>query len=48
VYRRRAEDYLARNDGFFVRGYREWLRRYAWRPVAPVAHPIFQGPSSHG
>ncbi|RLK38647.1 fatty acid desaturase [Cupriavidus plantarum] len=45
VYRRRASDYLARNDGFFVRGYREWLRRYAWRAVAPVAHPMFQGPS---
>lgn len=43
VYRRRAHDYLARNDGFFVRGYREWLVRYAWRAVAPVVHPQFDG-----
>ncbi|SDP60704.1 Fatty acid desaturase [Ralstonia sp. 25mfcol4.1] len=43
VYRRRAHDYLARNDGFFVRGYREWLVRYAWRMVAPVVHPRFDG-----
>ncbi len=46
VYRRRAPDYLARNDGFFVRGYREWLVRYAWRAVAPVTHPLFQQPSN--
>lgn len=43
VYRRRACDYLARNEGFFVRGYREWLLRYAWRAVAPVVHPRFDG-----
>ena len=43
VYRRRAQDYLARNDGFFVGGYREWLVRYAWRVVAPVVHPQFEG-----
>ncbi|PLP99342.1 fatty acid desaturase [Cupriavidus pauculus] len=43
VYRRRAHDYLARNDGFFVQGYREWLVRYAWRAVAPVVHPRFDG-----
>lgn len=41
VYRRRARDYLARHDGFFVPGYREWLVRYAWRAVAPVVHPRF-------
>ncbi len=46
VYRRRAHDYLARNDGFFVRGYREWVVRYAWRAVAPVAHPLFHKPSA--
>ncbi|WP_454741998.1 fatty acid desaturase [Cupriavidus necator] len=45
VYRRRADDYLARNDGFLVRGYGEWLVRYALRAAAPVAHPLFHGPS---
>lgn len=49
VYRRRARDYLARNDGFFVRGYREWMVRYAWRAAAPVVHPQFNGASAdHG
>lgn len=43
VYRRRAHDYLTRNEGFFVQGYREWLVRYAWRAVAPVVHPRFDG-----
>lgn len=46
VYRRRAHDYLARNDGFFVRGYGEWLIRYTWRAVAPVVHPLFHKPSA--
>ena len=45
VYRRRAGDYLARNGGFLVRGYGEWLVRYALRAAAPVAHPLFHGPS---
>lgn len=45
VYRRRADDYLVRNGGFHVRGYREWLIRYALRVAAPVAHPLFHGPS---
>lgn len=44
VYRRRAHDYLTRSDGFLVRGYGEWLVRYAWRAVAPVIHPRFDGP----
>ena len=44
VYRRRADDYLARNDGFHVRGYGEWLVRHALRAAAPVAHPLFHGP----
>lgn len=56
VYRRRAHDYLTRNDGFFVQGYREWLVRYAWRAVAPVVHPRFdamldlriEGAGDHG
>lgn len=46
VYRRRASDYLARNDGFLVHGYREWLVRYALRAAAPVAHPLFDAPST--
>ncbi|SPK70504.1 Fatty acid desaturase [Cupriavidus taiwanensis] len=41
VYRRRAADYLVRNEGFLVRGYRQWLVNYAWRAVEPVAHPLF-------
>jgi len=45
VYRRRAGDYLVRNGGFHVRGYREWLVRHALRPAAPVAHPLHRGPS---
>ncbi|ANJ74893.1 fatty acid desaturase [Ralstonia insidiosa] len=45
VYRRRAGDYLARNGGFHVRGYWEWLSRYALRAAAPVAHPLFHGPT---
>lgn len=48
VYRSRARDYLARNDGFFVQGYREWIVRYAWRTAAPVAHPLFAGPEGTG
>ncbi|CAG2159939.1 fatty acid desaturase [Cupriavidus numazuensis] len=45
VYRRRAADYLVRNEGFLVRGYREWLANYALRAVAPVAHPLFRSPA---
>jgi fatty acid desaturase len=45
VYRRRAGDYLARTDGFLVRGYREWIFRYALRAVAPVAHPVYHAPA---
>ncbi len=41
VYARRRADYHVRNGGYLVRGYGEWLGRFAWRPVAPVAHPLF-------
>jgi fatty acid desaturase len=41
VYRSRADDYRLRNGGFVVRGYGEWLQRFAWRAAAPVAHPVF-------
>lgn len=40
VYHARRADYLARNDGFLVRGYFEWLRAYAFKPVAEAAHPF--------
>ncbi len=41
VYTRRRSSYHVRNGGYLVRGYGEWLRRFAWRPVAPVAHPLY-------
>ncbi|CAB3750334.1 fatty acid desaturase [Paraburkholderia solisilvae] len=37
VYRERRADYLLRNGGFLVNGYRNWLTSYA---VTPVAHPL--------
>ncbi len=41
VYTRRRSDYHLRNGGYVVHGYGEWLTRFAWRPVAPVAHPLY-------
>jgi fatty acid desaturase len=41
VYARRRSDYHVRNGGYVVHGYGEWLNRFAWRPVAPVAHPLY-------
>jgi fatty acid desaturase len=38
VYRARRVDYLARNGGFLVNGYSEWLTCYAVRPIAHPAH----------
>lgn len=43
VYNARRADYLARNGGFHVRGYKEWLGRYALRPVTHVVHPFTDG-----
>ncbi len=43
VYRARRADYLARNGGFFVQGYGEWIGRYALKPIAHVAHPFADG-----
>ncbi|CAB3796418.1 hypothetical protein LMG28138_04084 [Pararobbsia alpina] len=41
VYANRRSDYHVRNGGYLVRGYGEWLTRFAWNPVAPVAHPLY-------
>jgi fatty acid desaturase len=37
VYRERRADYLARNGGFLVKGYGNWLASYA---ATPVTHPV--------
>ncbi|MFM0723303.1 fatty acid desaturase [Paraburkholderia strydomiana] len=39
IYEARRDAYLDRNGGFLVSGYREWLARYAWTPVAHAVHP---------
>jgi fatty acid desaturase len=41
VYTQRRSDYHLRNGDYVVHGYGEWLTRFAWRPVAPVAHPLY-------
>lgn len=46
VYRARRNDYLARNGGFVVRGYVEWLRRHALCPVAHVVRPFADTPAT--
>jgi fatty acid desaturase len=40
VYRARRAEYQRRNGGFIVEGYSEWLKRFAFTPVACVAHPF--------
>ncbi|CAM2168403.1 Fatty acid desaturase [Paraburkholderia sacchari] len=47
VYRARRSDYLARNGGFIVRGYFEWLRRHALRPVTHAVNPFPDTPAAH-
>jgi fatty acid desaturase len=37
VYRERRAQYLLRNGGFLVNGYREWLTSHA---ATPIAHPL--------
>jgi fatty acid desaturase len=44
VYHRRRDAYLAHNGGFIVRGYREWLLRFAVTAVAPARHPLDNAP----
>ncbi len=46
IYWPRREEYLARNGGFLVHGYGEWVRRFAWRPVARPVHPFAN--AAHG
>jgi fatty acid desaturase len=48
VYRARRGDYLARNGGFIVRGYFEWFRDHALRPVAHAMHPFADQPVARG
>jgi hypothetical protein len=43
VYETSRQQYIERSGGFLVKGYGEWLRRYAF---APVAHPVHGGLSS--
>ncbi len=38
VYETYRQQYLERSGGFLVRGYSEWLRFYAFAPVAHPAH----------
>ena len=38
VYEASRPQYIQRSGGFLVNGYSEWLRLYAF---APVAHPVF-------
>ncbi|OAJ52311.1 fatty acid desaturase [Paraburkholderia ginsengiterrae] len=38
VYETSREQYISRSGGFLVKGYSEWLRLYAF---APVAHPAY-------
>jgi fatty acid desaturase len=38
VYEMSRQQYVERSGGFLVRGYNEWLRRYAFAPVASPVH----------
>ncbi|MFM0055224.1 fatty acid desaturase [Paraburkholderia phytofirmans] len=40
VYETSRQQYIDRSGGFLVRGYSEWLRRYAF---ARAAHPVYGG-----
>jgi fatty acid desaturase len=39
VYHARRDAYIARSGGFYVRGYGELMRRYAFTPVDAPVHP---------
>jgi fatty acid desaturase len=45
VYHRRRSAYRARNGGFVVTGYGQWLTRFALRQVAPPVHPFLSVPA---
>jgi fatty acid desaturase len=39
VYRQRRDDYRRQSGDFVVRGYGEWVRRFAFRRIADVVYP---------
>ncbi|MGF6770439.1 fatty acid desaturase [Paraburkholderia sp. GAS199] len=48
VYEARREAYLERNGGFLVKGYREWLTRYALSAVGSCVHPQSEHAADNG
>jgi fatty acid desaturase len=42
LYRARRAEYLAANEGYRFSGYGEVIRRYLFRPKAPVPHPYLR------
>lgn len=47
VYKASRREYVARSGGFLVQGYSEWLKLYAFAPVAHPAHDDLSG-NLHG
>ena len=47
VYKASRQEYVARSGGFLVQGYSEWLKLYAFAPVAHPAHDDLSG-NLHG
>jgi hypothetical protein len=43
VYETSRQQYVERSGGFLVKGYSEWLRRYAFAPAAPPAYGDLSG-----
>ncbi|WP_330985194.1 MULTISPECIES: fatty acid desaturase [Enterobacterales] len=48
VWLRDKERYQQRNQGFLVKGYREWWRNYRFRPVDVTVHPGKHEGETHG
>jgi hypothetical protein len=48
VWLRDKEHYAHRNQGFVVKGYREWWRNYRFRPVDVTVHPGRFEENQHG
>lgn len=48
VWLRDKERYQQRNQGFVVKGYREWWRNYRFRPVDVTVHPGKREGEPHG
>jgi fatty acid desaturase len=40
VYFAEREAYIARSEGFVVKGYRQWFRQHTQKPVSVEAHPF--------